>query len=301
MDIYQIRDTWIEYLKSMSYSDYTIRGYTSDFDAFTDFIANQKGKKELSINNILQIELNDIRSFLATKVMKGTGARSNARALSSLRAFFVFYKERIDEKIDATHPIFDISTPKFLNKIPNVMSYDQIMDAISQTDIKTWVDHRNIAIMTLIYGTGMRIGEALSLNYEILPLSDLLVIKGKGGKERLIPILKNVKHVINNYINDCPYIDPKNKKSAIFYGERGKRLNIGVAEREIKKMAMKIGVNISPHDLRHAFATHLLSNGVNLKIIKDLLGHTSVETTKIYTSVDITHITKCHEKFHPRS
>ncbi|MCB9990907.1 MAG: tyrosine-type recombinase/integrase [Rhodospirillales bacterium] len=166
---------------------------------------------------------------------------------------------------------------------------------------QTWIDKRNRALFTMLYGCGLRIEEALSLTLKDLPRDGFLRVMGKGRKERQVPVLSIVENMLEQYRNACPY--PEAPERAIFLGSRGKKLNQGVAQKAMRDLRRELGLpeTATPHALRHSFATHLLQNGANLREIQELLGHASLSTTQRYTEVDAAELMRVYQNAHPRN
>lgn len=166
---------------------------------------------------------------------------------------------------------------------------------------EAWVAARNVAILTLLYGAGLRISEALSLNRSALPLAEAIIITGKGNKQRVVPILPEARDAIDAYVRLCPF--GAVKEDPVFFGARGKRLHPRIVQGLMQHLRRSLGLpeSATPHALRHAFATHLLAAGGDLRAIQELLGHASLSTTQRYTSVDETHLLSVYERAHPRA
>ena len=165
---------------------------------------------------------------------------------------------------------------------------------------KSWIGARNVAILTLLYGCGMRISEALDLKFKCTPLNDLVKVKGKGNKERLVPVLPITRESVTFYIDSCPFnFTPEDP---LFLGARGKKLNPKIVQNVVAKARLSLGLppTATPHALRHSFATHLFSAGGNLRTIQELLGHKSLSSTQIYTGVDQKHLMNVFKKAHPK-
>jgi integrase/recombinase XerC len=194
--------------------------------------------------------------------------------------------------------------PKFQKKLPRALSKEaakEISQSIDLTDNEPWVIARDTAVILLLYGCGLRISEALSLKYSEMPLTDTLKIQGKGDKFRIIPILQIAREAVENYLNTLPFT--LNGNDNIFRGVRGGSLNPRSIQLVMKLIREKLGIasNATPHSLRHSFATHLLTSGADLRSIQELLGHSSLSTTQIYTSVDSSHLMDVYSKTHPKA
>ena len=164
-----------------------------------------------------------------------------------------------------------------------------------------WIGRRDVAVLTLLYGCGLRLGEALGLDRRQAPRGETMVIRGKGNKERLVPLLAVVVEAVEDYLAACPYrLEPDDP---LFVGARGKRLRPEVVQKQVRKLRARLGLpeTATPHSLRHSFATHLLAGGGDLRTIQELLGHASLSTTQRYTEVDAAHLLDVHRRAHPRA
>ena len=317
-------DRWIEYLKvERNYSVHTLDAYSLDLYDFFTFLSgylgevnNDNNKYKTSLNDLENLDVVNFRAYLAwrngTKRKKRNGKQSEpsrlstARALSTLRNFFRFLEK---EDILYNQSIQNIRTPKLPKSVPKPLSAAEAKDALkvfgnlenlSQVS-EEWVSDRDVALMTLLYGCGLRISEALQLNVQDIPKEGSLVISGKGNKQRLVPILPVVLRTIEKYLSTCTFKLKQN--DPLFVGIRGKRLNPGVAQNQMRKVRtiMNLPKSATPHAFRHSFATHLLAGGGDLRTIQELLGHVSLTTTQRYTEVDSEHLLKVYRNSHPRS
>ncbi|MEZ5648523.1 MAG: tyrosine-type recombinase/integrase [Alphaproteobacteria bacterium] len=201
-----------------------------------------------------------------------------------------------------------IRSPKIPHTVPKPLTaFDafKVIEEVGHGHEAAWIKLRNIAVLTLLYGCGLRISEALQLNRKDVVRSDSLMIHGKGGKDRLVPVLPAVTKAIEAYLAICPYGERPDKPGGgpLFYGERGKRLAAGIVQREMRSLRITLGLpeTATPHALRHSFATHLLSAGGDLRTIQELLGHASLSTTQRYTAVDAEALIKVYNQAHPRA
>ena len=194
-----------------------------------------------------------------------------------------------------------VSAPKLPHKLPKPIEVNQAFRLLEDIEIENWVDTRNVALFTLLYGCGLRIDEALSLNICDLPRDGFIIVTGKGNKQRQVPMMQQVEDKITNYLSACPY--PETPSRALFLGAKGGRLNQGVVQKAMRNLRGQLNLpdTATPHALRHSFATHLLQNGANLREIQELLGHVSLSTTQIYTEVNFEDLRKVYEKAHPRA
>ncbi len=292
---------WREYLASEKrFSDHTVQSYGHDVQTFLAFAAEHEGALP-SRRTLETFSLAAFRSYLTKLRLDGLSAKSLARALSSVRNFFRYLAKREGLK---NLSILEIRTPKTPKSVPRPLSAegaDQVLDNISADKKEAWVRARDAAIVTLLYGCGLRISEALSLDIKDVPKADTFVIRGKGNKERVVPVLPIVSEAIQFYISSCPF--ELGEKDPLFVGKRGKRLNPRVVQKAMETVRRALGLpeSATPHALRHSFATHLLSAGGDLRTIQELLGHANLSTTQHYTEVDEKALLKVFEKAHPRA
>ena len=181
------------------------------------------------------------------------------------------------------------------------MQATEAVDSIHQLQEEEWLAKRDVALLTLVYGAGLRIGEALSLSLRDVPSGESMVITGKGNKQRVVPILPQIKSAIEDYVQVCPF--PLNADSPLFLGAKGKPLDPAIFQKQVRKLRAYLGLpeNTTPHAFRHSFATHLLSAGGDLRAIQELLGHASLSTTQRYTAVDSERLLNAYQKAHPRA
>ena len=233
--------------------------------------------------------------------MNDRARSSTARALSVLRSFFRFLERTDRARNDA---IGAVRTPRLPHSVPKPVAAGDALAIVAQagdtTRKKPWVAARDTALLLLLYGAGLRIDEALSLNEDRAPSGDSLRVLGKGGKERIVPILPAVREAVAAYKRACPYVVPG---GPLFLGARGGRLNAGVVQRELRRIRGALGLpeTATPHALRHSFATHLLQAGGDLRAIQELLGHASLSTTQRYTEVDTARLVAVYNDAHPRA
>ncbi|MEQ9520501.1 MAG: tyrosine recombinase XerC [Parvibaculum sp.] len=278
----------------------TIENYARDLTRFFEFLVDHLGD-EPKVEDLMSLTIADFRAFLAARRNAGLAPRSLARNLSCLKSFFR-HMER--SAIGANHAINRLRTPKIPHSIPKPVSVpaaQALVDDAGSTSEIPWVSARNIAIITLLYGCGLRVSEALSLNRSTLPFGQSLRIIGKGNKERIVPVLPVVTDAVADYIQKCPMALVAD--GPLFVGIRGKRLS----PREVQKLMVSLRAQLglpstaTPHALRHSFATHLLGAGGDLRSIQELLGHASLSTTQVYTEVDAARLREVYDKAHPRS
>ena len=296
----QLRE-WLRWLRAeKNMSPHTIRAYGTDVTQFITFLANHLGHAP-GLNDIGNIDLRAFRAWLSRKTMDGAAASSRARSLSGVKNLLAWL-----DKQGVVHnaAIKSVRTPKKPHKLPRPLHEKQAMSVLQHEGARseeTWVDQRNRALFTLLYGCGLRIEEALSLNIRDLPRDGFLRVMGKGRKERQVPVLRVVEEMLASYRRVCPYGETPDRP--LFMGERGKRMRQQIAQKALREMRVELGLpeNATPHALRHSFATHLLQNGANLREIQELLGHASLSTTQRYTEVDAKELIRIYSAAHPRA
>lgn len=305
-DLARVVDAWQEYLAAeRNLAEKTREAYGRDLTGFFGFLATYKGGK-VSLNILDKLTPRDYRSYLAARRNDGVSSRSLARALSSLRMFFRFLDRKGILKNDTIHAV---QTPKLPHGVPKPLSVDaaraisEDTSAGANANAEEWVVARDSAILTLLYGSGLRISEALGLNREDAPTArrDVLRITGKGGKERAVPVLPVAQKAVQRYLDLCPYSLPPD--GPLFVGVKGKRLSPRIVQLLMERLrgAFNLPDTATPHALRHSFATHLLGHGADLREIQELLGHASLSTTQIYTEVDTARLLKIYDGAHPRA
>ena len=281
-------------------SEHTLDGYGRDLSAFIKFLVGHLGYAP-GLQDLENLKPADFRSYLAKRNMDGLSKSSTARAVSPLRNFFRYLDK---EDILQNAAIRSLRTPKLPQSIPKPLSAEEAKAALrtfGEMHDTPWIADRDIALMTLLYGCGLRISEALNLNVGDIPENGALVITGKGSKQRVVPLLPVVTKAVDHYLANCPF--GLRKGEPLFVGARGKRLNAGVVQRQMRKVRLLMGLpdTATPHALRHSFATHLLAGGGDLRTIQELLGHASLSTTQRYTKVDSARLTEVYRDAHPRA
>lgn len=280
-------------------SDNTIAAYNRDLVAFLGFMSVHLGG-DVGVSALSRIGTRDMRSWMASERGSGTGARSVARKLSAVKSFFRWLSER--EGFDAT-AILSTRAPKFNARLPRPLSVDAARDVIGLMEVQSntpWINARDQAVVTLLYGCGLRISEALSLKGSDLPLGNTLRIMGKGGKERLVPVIEAAREAVDHYTRATPFDFPAD--APLFRGARGGPLNARQVQKVVASVRMQLGLpaSVTPHAMRHSFATHLLNAGGDLRAIQELLGHASLSTTQAYTAVDAARLMEVYRKAHPK-
>ena len=278
----------------------TVTAYTYDVGDFLSFLQQHRGEA-VDLAALGDVSPSDVRGWLALRREDGLGPRGVARAVSALRTFFVFLQKQGHVENIA---IRRVRPPKLPPGVPKPVSIEGAQALLDEAEIigkEPWIAARNVAVLTLLYGAGLRISEALDLNRDALPLPEAFVITGKGNKQRVVPMLPEAREAVDAYIKICPY--DGGRDGAVFYGARGKRLNPRIVQALMQNLRRALGLpeSATPHALRHAFATHLLGAGGDLRAIQELLGHASLSTTQRYTAVDESHLLKVYERAHPRA
>jgi integrase/recombinase XerC len=292
---------WLDVLRhEKHFSRHTLRAYGKDLFAFLDFLTQHLGRPP-SLNDLGNTSLRDFRGWLARETAAGRGAATRARHLSCVRSFLKW----LDRQGVLHNPaVKALRTPKQKRKLPRTMSPEHAARAALDTEgapDDPWMGLRDRALFTLLYGCGLRIDEALSLDVGNRPMNGEVRVMGKGRKERLVPVLPVVEEMLGAYLRDCPFAAEKD--APLFRGARGGRLHQGVAQRQMRHLRRRLNLpeTLTPHALRHSFATHLLVGGANLRVIQELLGHASLSTTQRYTDFDNAELLAVYDRAHPRA
>lgn len=279
-------------------SDHTVTAYRADLVAFLQFIAAHWGEP-VPPAALARLRQADMRAFAASERGRGLGARSLARRMSGVRSFLRWISDR--EGLDLSAAL-STRSPKYSRSLPRPLTPLQAQDTLDRVaDHATpWVGARDLAVLTLLWGSGLRISEALALEGADWPFPEGLIIRGKGGRERQVPVLPVARDAIATYLRLCPW--GHRTDAPLFRGIRGGRLTASAVEGAMRQARAAIGLPASatPHALRHSFATHLLSAGGDLRTIQELLGHASLSTTQVYTGVDDARLMAVYRAAHPR-
>ncbi len=278
----------------------TTKAYRLDLIDYLSFMTVHKGGAQ-GLAPLLQITISDMRSWMASERATGLAARSLARKLSAVKSFYRWLAER-----EVCEPTAVLSTraPKFHPKLPRPLSEAaarEVLDTVELQSKDDWVGTRDMAVMTLLYGCGLRISEALALTGAEAPLPTTLRIAGKGGKDRIVPVIDAARAAVDAYIRVCPHTFSADEP--LFRGVRGGPLNPRILQKVMQQTRMQLGLpaTATPHAMRHSFATHLLSAGGDLRAIQDLLGHASLSTTQAYTQVDSARLMDVYNRAHPKA
>jgi len=281
-------------------SAHTIAAYSRDLAGFFDFLAEHQGEVP-SLASISRLAPTDFRAYLARRAANRLERTSIARGLSVIRGFVRFLERR---NLGAAAALTLLRGPKLPQSVPKpltVADATATVAAAGDLTASAWHGKRDIAILTLLYGCGLRLSEALGLNRGEAPHGEALRITGKGRKQRYVPVLPAVSEAIADYLAACPY--PLPRDGPLFVGARGGPLNPRLVQRQMQALRGLLGLpeSATPHALRHSFATHLLGGGGDLRAIQELLGHASLSTTQRYTKVDTEQLLAVYEAAHPRA
>lgn len=280
-------------------STHTARAYVATAYRLLDFLAVHHGEAPTPAD-LTRLEASDLRAFLARRRGEGLGPAAAAREMSAVRAFLRFAAEQQG----AAAALPRIATPKRPRTLPRPAAPADALALAEETGAlarEPWIAARDTALLLLLYGSGLRISEALSLPARSHPLGETLRVTGKRGKTRLVAVLPVVADAVTNYTALCPW--PLNADEPLFRGAKGGPLSADVVRRTVASARRTLGLNdrITPHALRHSFATHLLAGGADLRSLQELLGHASLSSTQIYTAVDAAHMLDVWRTAHPRA
>lgn len=291
---------WHDYLQhDRRRSVHTVRAYIATAHRFIGFLGQHR-QEAIGDSALLSLQAADLRAFLAHRRAEGLGASSAARELSAVRALLTFAAER--QSSGAQLP--RTRAPKRPRTLPRPAAPDEAVNlAEDARDAASapWIGARDLAILLLLYGAGLRVAEALSLTARDLPIGITLRVTGKRAKTRIVPVVPAVQQAIADYVAHCPY--PLDPDSPLFVGARGGPLNADIVRRVVAAARRRLGLpdTLTPHALRHSFATHLLARGADLRALQELLGHASLSSTQIYTKVDAAHLLDVYRHAHPRA
>jgi len=294
-------ESWLTAARALKgNSENTITAYRADVLEFIVFLTSHHAEPQ-GLAPLARVTTPDMRAFLAHLRGQGVGSRTMARKLSAVKSFYRWLAER--EGFEPT-AVMMARAPKFQKKLPRPLAEDAakaMIDTVEMQAADSWIGARDAAVVTLLYGCGLRISEALGLRGRDLPLGESLRIVGKGGKERIVPVLPIARRALDTYLRLCPY-DPE-PDAPVFRGKRGGALNPRLIQKVTEAARLQLGLpaTATPHAMRHSFATHLLAAGGDLRAIQELLGHASLSTTQAYTSVDEVHLMKVYAATHPKA
>jgi integrase/recombinase XerC len=301
LEIKNIVKEWQTYLElQKNYSKNTREAYLNDVTAYFAFISNYSDEP-INLKSVSSVDIRLIRSWLSDRRFSDYKASSSARALSSVKSFYKYLEKTRDI---VCHSIYTVSSPKKAKVLPKALSKEDTLfslDKVASLNETRWIDLRNRSLLTLIYASGLRISEALSLTKQHIKETEYIKVMGKGNKERLVPWINGVKKLLLEYLEELPYAIGENEP--IFRTKTGKILHRCNFNSELVKLRRIYGLpeHLSSHSFRHSFATHLLENGADLRSIQELLGHKSLSTTQKYTKVNLTHLESVYNKSHPEA
>lgn len=280
-------------------SPHTVRAYVATAHRFVDFLGRYRGE-QIGRFALLALTASDLRAFLADRRASGLGASSAARELSAVRSFLNYAADQAGQ----TAQVPRTRAPKRPRTLPRPASPEDAMGLAHETASGAsveWIGARDLAILLLLYGAGLRVAEALSLTARVLPIGASIRVTGKRSKTRVVPIVPAVAQAIEDYVRQCPF--PLSGDVQLFVGARGGPLNGDLVRRAVRAARTRLGLpdSLTPHALRHSFATHLLARGADLRALQELLGHASLSSTQIYTAVDAARLLDVYRHAHPRA
>ena len=299
-----LRETLARFLAHLSALDgaskATIAAYGGDLGRWIGFLSEHRGGLSAP-RELVEIEKSELRAFMAAEQGRGLSARSLARRLSAVRRFTAWLADHQGGEISE---VMAAKAPKYRRKLPRPLSVEAaaaVMEDVSAEASLPWIAARDQAVVLLLYGCGLRISEALSLLGRDHPVAEVIRILGKGGKERLVPVIPVARQAVARYVELCPH--PLLPEGPLFRGLRGGALSPRIIQSAMERVRARLGLppSATPHALRHSFATHLLAAGGDLRAIQDLLGHASLSTTQAYTAVDAARLMEIYTQSHPRA
>ncbi len=290
--------SWLRYEKRAS--AHTIDSYQFDIRNLFQFLNDHRGR-QINLAMLSSLTLADFRSWLANNAAEDRQAASRARAVAGIRNFFRW----LDRSGQLHNNAIELlKLPKTSRRLPRPVTEVEAQDIVTlskNVPQEDWIGKRDQALFTLLYGAGLRISEALALTHADLAQKDRVTVTGKGNKQRNVPLLPIIREALDAYLESCPYA--AKPKEPIFVGSRGEKLNPAVAQRNLRQLRRQLNLpdSVTPHALRHSFATHLLASGADLRSLQELLGHSSLSTTQLYTQVDAQQLAKAYKAAHPRA
>jgi integrase/recombinase XerC len=291
---------WSSYLQhDRRRSAHTVRAYAATAHRFIQFLGRYRGEA-IDPAGLTSISASDLRAFLADRRAGGLGPSSAARELSGVRAFLRYAAGQQGSVAQLPRT----RAPKRPRTLPRPAAPDEVVglaENAAEAASEPWIGARDLAILLLLYGSGLRVAEALSLSADVLPIGTTLKVTGKRSKTRIVPVVPAVREAIENYARQCPY--PVSGTAPLFVGARGGPLNPDLVRRAVAAARRRLGLpdTLTPHALRHSFATHLLARGADLRALQELLGHASLSSTQIYTAVDAARLLDVYRHAHPRA
>ncbi len=279
-----------------NYSEHTIRAYRTDLAKFERFLG-ERGRR------VVEAGLLDVRAFLGKQRTDGLARSTIARRAASIRSLYRFLNEQGAVR---RNPMTALRSPKRERKLPVFLTVEEMRKLLGQPDTATWVGRRDLAVLETLYGAGLRVGELVALDYDdVDPDTGLVRVEGKGKKERVVPAGRFAIGAIRRYLNGHGPDGPSARHPrALFVNARdGGRLSARSVRRAVRKYVLKAGLNsrVTPHALRHSFATHMLTNGADLRAVQELLGHENLSTTQVYTHLSHERLQAVYQAAHPRA
>jgi integrase/recombinase XerC len=291
---------WSSYLAhDRRRSPHTVRAYVATAHRLIEFLGRHRGE-EIGRFSLLNLHASDLRAFLADRRGEGLGSSSAAREMSAVRAFLTYAAEQQGNAPQLPRT----RAPKRPRTLPRPASPEDAIALANEAELAApndWIGARDLAILLLLYGAGLRVAEAMGLMARILPLGQAMRVTGKRGKTRIVPLVPAVREAIDAYVALCPY--PLAGDKPLFVGAKGGQLNADLVRRAVRGARARLGLpdSVTPHALRHSFATHLLARGADLRSLQELLGHASLSSTQIYTEVDAARLLDVYRHAHPRA
>jgi integrase/recombinase XerC len=308
VNVASAQEAWRDWLKSeRRLAGHTLIAYEHDVSGFLGFMTTYLGGPP-TLEALAKLKPAEFRAWLAERARLGLARTSTARAFSSVRSFFRFLDKR---GLAHNAAIGAIQTPKLPRSVPKALSekdMGELLDTASVLERAAWIDLRDQAVLVLLYGAGLRIGEALGLTKGMVAGllkagHDTIQIIGKGNKARLVPLLPQAIEAMKAYRDACPFMAALGPGDTFFLGARGGPLDPAIVQKRVREIRAALGLpdSVTPHALRHSFATHLLGAGGDLRTLQELLGHASLSTTQRYTDVDSERLNAVYRAAHPRA
>jgi len=286
-------DIFLKYMRSeRGATENTIRAYREDLKQFSSFL-------DLQDKTLIEASKEDVREFIISLTRDGNLKSTILRKLSTLRRFYKFLVKR---DILDNNPLVSLFSPKLTQILPNFLTQKEVESLIEGIPDTTPLGIRDKAVVECLYSTGMRISELVRLNVSDLRGSNQVIIKGKGNKERIVFFGEYAMESLERYLKEVrPILTKREGEDALFLNKNGTRLSSRSVERMIERYGYMIGKDISPHTMRHSFATHLLENGADLRAVQELLGHSDLSTTQKYLHITLERLKEVYKKTHPRA
>jgi integrase/recombinase XerC len=329
MESSSIIQDFLSYLNfEKRFSEHTAKCYCADLEQFSDFLVGSSGESHLDVGTsssenqhggsatavvtqtsakvdqmLLSADVNTVRAYLALLNEKQYSKSTVARKLATLRSFYKFLVKRNQVSLN---PVTAIRTPKQEKKLPQFLEYEDVKRLLEMPPVNDWLGARDKAILETLYSTGVRVSELVALNMDDVDfLGEVIHVRGKGKKERIVPIGTSALRVIQHYMefrNKRSQSNSNFDSKVLFVNKHGQRLSTRSVRRKMDKYLKMAGLpmSISPHTLRHSFATHMLNNGADLRSVQELLGHQSLSTTQVYTHLTTKKLKDVYENAHPR-